>query len=117
ELVSKIEQQNIWEDTICLQRHEFLKVQGSVDTRMFYVVEGCLRIFVVDEAEEHTIRFGYSGNFVAALDSFITGKPSDFYIQALRKTEVKVLSKEKYMAFVKSDPQRFEIWLQILEQL
>lgn len=116
-LIADIEDQNLWEDSLTLQRNEYLKVQGSTDTRLYYITEGCLRVFVVDEFEEHTIRFGYSGNFIAALDSFITEKPSDFYIQALRKTEVKTLGKERYMEFVKSDPERFQLWLTILEQL
>ncbi len=62
----------IWDNELQLERNEYLKVQGSTDTRLYYVTEGCLRIFVVDEFEEHTIRFAYSGNFIAALDSFIT---------------------------------------------
>lgn len=79
-LLAEIEAANIWEASRTLQRNEFLKVQGSVDTNHYYISEGCVRIFVVDQFEEHTIRFGYSGNVIAALDSFITGLPSDMYI-------------------------------------
>lgn len=117
ELHTAIDACDLWEEKIALKRNEYLKVQGSTDTRLYYITEGCLRIFVVDEFEEHTLRFGYSGNFIAALDSFITEQPSDFFIQALRKTEVKILGKVRYMDFVKSNPQRFQLWLTILEQL
>lgn len=117
QLLAEIDRASLWEDSVILQRNEYLKVQGSTDTRLYYITEGCLRIFVVDEFEEHTIRFAYQGNFIAALDSFITEKPSDSYIQALRKTTVKTLTKEAYMQFVRSDPERFQLWLTILEQL
>lgn len=117
QLIAEIDTQGLWEDTVLLQRNEYLKVQGSADTRLYHITEGCLRVFVVDEFEEHTIRFGYEGNVIVALDSFITERPSDMFIQALRKTEVKVLEKAPYMEFVRSSPERFQCWLQILEQL
>lgn len=117
QLIAEIDVQDLWENTITLQRNEYLKVQGSNDTRLYYITEGCLRVFVVDEFEEHTIRFGYEGNVIAALDSFITESPSDMFIQALRKTEVKTMEKVPYMQFVRSTPERFQCWLQILEQL
>src|SRR6056297_3169683 len=116
-LTRDIDAASLWNNEVQLQRNEYLKVQGSTDTRLYYITEGCLRIFVVDEFEEHTIRFAYSGNFIAALDSFITEKPSDSFIQALRKTTVKTLTKEAYMQFIRSDPERFDLWLTILEQL
>lgn len=72
---------------------------------------------VPDKFEEHTIRFGYHGNFVAALDSFISEKPSRLYIQALKKTELKVISKKAYLDFVQSSPFYREVWELILQQL
>lgn len=117
QLLTGLDSEELWEDTLTLQRNEYLKVQGSNDTRLYYITEGSLRVFVVDEFEEHTIRFGYEGNVIVALDSFITERPSDMFIQALRKTEVKVLEKTPYMDFVRSTPERFHCWLQILEQL
>lgn len=117
QLLAELDKADLWENTLTLQRNEYLKVQGSTDTRLYHITKGCLRVFVVDEFEEHTIRFGYTGNVIAALDSFITEQPSDMFIQALRKTEVKVLEKAPYMEFVKSTPERFQCWMQILEQL
>ncbi|MEZ4938609.1 MAG: cyclic nucleotide-binding domain-containing protein [Crocinitomicaceae bacterium] len=94
-----------------------MKVSGSVDRNMYFVVEGCLRVFVIEEFEEHTIRFGYQDNIIGALDSFITGKPSEFYIQALKKTVVKRVSREKYMDFIHSNNDNVEMWNLMLEYL
>lgn len=116
-LYTKIETQNLWEKELSLERNDYLKVSGSVDTNLYYVTEGSLRIFVIDEFEEHTFRFGYQHNFIAALDSFITEQPSDFYIQALKKTNVKVISKTAYYQFIKSSAETTQIWECILEQL
>ncbi|TVR38935.1 MAG: Crp/Fnr family transcriptional regulator [Cryomorphaceae bacterium] len=116
-LISELNKENLWEGHLSLQRNDYLKNQGSMDTRLYFIQTGCLRVFVVDDYEEHTIRFGYENNVIAALDSFITEQASDMVIQALRKTEVKVLEKAAFMEFARSTPERFESWLQLLEQL
>ncbi|PKG42533.1 Crp/Fnr family transcriptional regulator, partial [Psychroflexus sp. MES1-P1E] len=84
-LIDRINNENLWDREIQLERNEYLKVKGSIDTNIYLVINGSLRIFVIDEYEEHTIRFGYKDNLIASLDSFLNEQPSDFYIQALKK--------------------------------
>ena len=71
--------------TITIDRNEYLKVKGSIDTNIYYVESGSLRVFVLDDFEEQIIRFGYKENLIVSLDSFLTGKPSVFFIQAIKK--------------------------------
>ncbi|MCL7753252.1 cyclic nucleotide-binding domain-containing protein [Polaribacter sp. Z022] len=115
-LIDKITANNLWDKEFVLQRNEFLKEKGTIDTNLYLVVTGSLRIFVVDEFEEHTIRFGYKDNLIASLDSFLNEQPSDFYIQALKKTTIKSISKKKYLSFINSSQEYKEIWLSILEK-
>ena len=75
---------------ITIDRNEFLKVKGIIDTNLYYIESGSLRIFVLDDYEEHTIRFGYKENLIVSLDSFLTGKPSDLYIQAIKSFMVRI---------------------------
>src|SRR6476660_7712479 len=89
--------------TIILDRNEYLKVKGSIDTNVYYVESGSLRAFVLDDYEEQVIRFGYQGNLIVALDSFLTGRPSDLFIQAIKKTELKVITKQQMDAFLASE--------------
>ena len=117
ELTDRIDQAGLWQKTLALDRNEYLKVKGSADTRIFLVMSGCLRAFITDEYEEHTIRFGYKGSVILAIDSFVTGKPSDLYIQAIRKTELKVLAKEPFVRFMEEAPEHMELWMKILQQL
>lgn len=56
---------------IIIERNEFLKIKGSIDTNLYYIESGSLRIFVLDNYEEQTIRFGYKENLIVALDSFL----------------------------------------------
>lgn len=114
-LIEKLTKDNLWGKEIHLKRNEYLKVQGSIDTTIYLVVEGSLRIFVVDENEEHTIRFGYKNNLIASLDSFLNEQPSDFFIQALKTTSIKAISKSAYMSFIASKPENMQLWNEILK--
>ena len=114
-LIDNLNIQNLWDREIELKRNEYLKVKGSIDTNIYLVTNGGLRIFVIDEFEEHTIRFGYKNNLIASLDSFLNEQPSDFYIQALKKTTVKSINKKQFFSFIESSLENKKIWLAILE--
>lgn len=115
-LTDEIERLQLWEQTKTLKRNEFLKHGIGIDTNLYFVVSGTFRIFVIDQEEELTIRFGYRGNIIAALDSHISGKASDLYIQALKESQLKVISKTAFHQFIQSDSKYQELWLQLLEQ-
>lgn len=102
--------------TITIERNEFLKVKGSIDTNIYCVESGSLRVFVLDDYEEQTIRFGYKENLIVSLDSFLTGKPSDFFIQAIKKTVVKVVTKQQMNKFLETEDNK-NLWTKILENL
>lgn len=115
--ITQIDQQQLWDKKLVLNRKELLKVKGSIDTNLYFVVSGSLRIYVLEEFEENIIRFGYKDNFIAALDSFISEKPSDLYIQAIKKTELKVIKKATFMHFVESSTENTKIWQLMLGDL
>lgn len=102
--------------TISLERHAFLKTKGSVDSNIYGIESGSVRVFIMDENEEQIIRFGYKGNLIVALDSFLTLKPSDLYIQAIKKTVVRVVSKSQFNEFVSKD-NNSALWTKTLEGL
>lgn len=104
------------ERSLGLDRNEFLKVGGSIDTNVYYIESGSLKVFVLDDCEERIIRFGYADNLIVSLDSFLTGKPSDLYIQALKKTELKVVPKKQVEHFLESEAGRL-LWISEMEKL
>ena len=116
-LIETIEKNNLWEKEVEISRNEYLKVKGSIDTNLYFIKEGSLRIYLIDDFEEHTIRFAYQNNFIVSLDSFITEKPSDFYIQALKKTNLKIIKKATFESLINSKTEFQNIWIKILEQL
>lgn len=102
---------------LSFERNEFLKVNGSIDSNIYYIESGSLKIFMMDNDEEQIIRLGYAGNMIVAMDSFLNGKPSDYYIQAIKKTVVRVISKSTFNEFVSKSETNRILWNQILEDL
>ena len=74
-----------------------------------------VKIVLADD-EEQIIRFGYQQNLIVSLDSFLTGKPSDLCIQAIKKTVLKVITKKQIDQFLKIEANK-NLWITILENL
>ncbi|KGO90796.1 Crp/Fnr family transcriptional regulator [Flavobacterium suncheonense GH29-5 = DSM 17707] len=108
---------NLFEKDLVLKRNEFLKVAGTIDTNIYFIEEGSLRIFIEQEGEEQIIRFGYLNDLIVSLDSFLTEQPSDFYIQAIKKTTVKIISKKVFFEFINESEENLKLWNAILENL
>ena len=105
------------EKTLTLQRNEYLSVSGTIDTNIYFVKSGSVRIFVSnDEDEDQIIRFGYTNNLVVSLDSYLTGKPSVFSIQTLKKTDLRVITKKQLQDYLNRDHHSV-LWNNILENL
>ncbi len=101
---------------LALQRNDYLLQAGEIDERLYLVESGSLRIYFLDHSEEQTVRLAYRGNIVLALDSFLTGKASQYFIQALKKTKVHIIPKHRMDALFLSDEFR-QWWSGVLEGL
>lgn len=110
-------QNELFWETRKLKRNEFLKTSGTIDTNVYFIEEGSVRLFIEDEGEERIIRFGYKENIIVSLDSFLSGKPSEFYIQAIKASAVKVASKKDFYEFINFNNENLKLWNSILEDL
>lgn len=116
-LAQAIREANLFEKTITLPRNAYLKEAGSIDTNLYLVEEGSLRIFVLDGQEQRIVRFGYENDLIVALDSLLTGVASDFAIQTIKKARLQVLPKHVLMRFVQADLRHLLLWNAALEAL
>lgn len=105
------------EKTLSIKRNGLVKTSDLTDTNIYFVESGSLRIYVADGEQEQIIRFGYAGDMVVALDSFLSGKPSDFYIQAIKKTVLKVIPGNRFRDLLEQSPDMRFQWQRILEDL
>lgn len=117
ELLKFLDENKLWKETRTYKRNDFIKHGNTIDTNLYFVVEGSVRVYIAHENEEKVIRFGYKNSIITALDSFFTGLPSLFYIQTIKKTTVKILSKETLNQLITTHPTINIFWNKNLEEL
>lgn len=117
QLKESLDDAGLWEGNIALKRNDFLLREGSRDASVYYVEKGCLRLFLTSGVVEHTVRFAYAGNIMTALDCFISGNPTMFNVQAVRKTTLRSVSAARFREFMRSNPSMQQLWNQLLEAL
>lgn len=103
--------------TTTIGKGEFLIKAGQVEHHVHLVESGALRVFYLTEFEEMIIRFGYQGSFITSLSSFINGTPSEFYMDAIRKTTVRSISKETLFTLVEESIDTMKEYASMLESL
>lgn len=116
-IAALLDANGLFEKTILLERGGFLKKAGSTDTNIYYIEEGTVYAFIVDGEEERIVRFGYKGNIIVSLDSFLTESPSEFYIQAIKKCRVKIVTKKTFTQFIEQNEKGAALWTKMLENL
>ena len=117
ELKNKLENEDLLGNVRRLKKGEFLKMSNTVDTNLYFIAKGCVRVFFVDEENEHILYFGYKGSLITALDSFIIQETSKLCIQILRETEVHTISQERFSAFIKGNTENQNLWQDVLKEL
>lgn len=79
---------------VSLARNQPLLRIGEVEQHLYLVKEGVVRAYLQAGHEAHTIRFGYAGNIINSLSSYLQNQPSLLMLTAIRKTVVLRLSRE-----------------------
>lgn len=92
--------------------------EGAVSKKSFFVLKGCLRVSFNNQGKDITTQFFFEGQGVASIESFRTGKPSLFSIEAIEPSRLYVLAKKDFEAIVAQSPViREEIEHHIREEI
>ncbi len=105
------------EKELTLKRGEVLVSPGTTETNIYWITSGTIKVSIFDEDEERIVRFGYKNDLVVALDSFLTTQPTDFLMQAIKQTEIRVISHKKWISFLEKDLKHQQIWTELLQVL
>jgi CRP-like cAMP-binding protein len=97
-----------------VRKTQYLLEEGEVSDFVGFVVKGSFRLFRIgDDKQEHIMRFAIENWWVSDFTSFISGKPSHCYIEALEDSELIRFSKEKWDELLTASPN----FKQIIEAL
>jgi len=87
-------------------KKEDLLTAGKICKSNFFVSKGCLRLFFVnDKGVEETIQFALEHWWLSDYTSFSAQKPAEFFIQAVEKSEIMVLSFSAQEEMLRRFPQ------------
>jgi len=101
ELESKLIEKNV-------KRRQFILQEGDVCKQYTFVVNGCFKMYKVDEkGQEHNLQFAIENGWIADIGSFHSEKPSELYIEALEKSTILQLAKPDLL-FLYSNYPKFD---------
>jgi CRP/FNR family transcriptional regulator, cyclic AMP receptor protein len=87
------------------KRNEVLVAKGAIATNLYFVVKGCLRIFITDEFEKESTRYLiFEGSMGTSFPSFILKQPSNAILQSIGMAELLVLSYDNRERLLKEIP-------------
>lgn len=78
-----------------VRRRQYLLQEGDVCQFNSFVIEGCLRMYMVDDqGKEHNLQFAIENWWILDMESFYLGKPSRLNIEAMERSIVYQIKKE-----------------------
>jgi CRP-like cAMP-binding protein len=99
-----------------LQKGELLIREGQISNHITYIKSGIVRSSYKRDDKEITISFSGEGEFITAMSSFISQKPTYENIEALCETKVLQISYAELMALLDKDKNIEHLYRLILEQ-
>ncbi len=85
-----------------VKKEEYLLKQGQVCKELFFVRKGCLRLYYTVNGVEITVWFSFEDNSAIELSSFLSGVPSEYFLQAIEDSEILIISKSKLLKLYKT---------------
>lgn len=89
------------------KKDDFLLKEGQVSVDTYFIMEGCVREFMVVDGQEKTTDFFTEGQWVISLNNFGKRTPSETNLICVENTTVSVGNEEQAQAMFKNFP-RFE---------
>lgn len=107
----------LWTKSVTLKRNDFLVRAGQVEHHLYFVSSGALRIYLPDATEEICVGFAYGTSLICSFPSFVDNRPSDYCLQALKKTELLAISRADFLGLLDSNANFARFWRMELERV
>lgn len=93
-------------------KNEVIFREGRIANEIYFVTQGCVRLFYTVDGNDKTAFFYTEGQFICAGESYTFGTPAVESYQAIEATELYVFTKEKIEKLLEQSP-KFEILARI----
>jgi len=99
-----------------VKKKSFLLEPDHICRELYFVSKGCLRLYFINKKlNEQITQFAIESWWMSDYGSFETGKPSNYYIQAVENSEIISISKPKLEELFEQLP-RLERYFRIVQQ-
>jgi len=88
--------------------------EGLVADEIYFINEGCLRLWFNDEGRDITFQFFFEGQIVSSFESFNNDEPSLFNIETIEKSNVTIIKKDDFQKLLIMFPKLNEDLTRIL---
>ena len=94
-----------------IKRRQFILQEGDVCKLNTFVVEGCFRMYFVDEnGKEHNIQFAVENWWIGDIGSFHSEEPSKLYIEAIENSVILQIKKQDQLDLFDNYPKFNQIF-------
>lgn len=88
-----------------VKRRQFILQEGDICKHHTFVIEGCFRMYMVDEkGKEHNLQFAIENWWITDIGSFYSEEPSRLYIEALENSIILQLKKDDQIKLFDDNP-------------
>jgi CRP/FNR family transcriptional regulator, anaerobic regulatory protein len=106
----------VWNKAKRLNPKEILLHRSNLESNLYFVVSGCVRLYVVDGNEEEiNLGFGHDNTIITSFQSFIQETPSLLSIEAIMETELISISKVDLKTLINKNSEIAQWYQFILE--
>lgn len=98
------------------KRNEILCSHGQVCKNFYFINEGCLRMYEIDnKGNEVTGYFALEDQLMSAITSFVLQKPSRDILVSLIPSDLLVISRDSFLTLIETIPEFKDVYNQFME--
>ncbi len=100
-----------------IKKNDYLLREGQVCKDIIFVQEGCLRLYYISDDIETSVWFSFKHSSAIEISSFISEKPTNYFLQAIEDSEILLLPKVELNKLYHAYPKMQEMMKNFLEDV
>ena len=104
-------------EAVSVRKDEILFKQGDTINHQYYVYDGCLRTYHIDEnGKEHTLQFAIKHWWISDYIAYFGDKKAVLFVECIKDAQLFKITKENFEAIYQFSPKIEELFRQKLEK-
>ncbi|MFN6374769.1 MAG: Crp/Fnr family transcriptional regulator [Chitinophagia bacterium] len=100
-----------------VEKGSLLLKEGEIESSFYFINSGCVRTFYVNQGGHlKTRHIAFENSFISSLSSFISGKPSYEYVEAIENSELLLINRSHFFQLLNDVGSWKDFYILILEK-